>query len=316
MMEIINCTLGQKFTTCLTHTLKGYQDYMTYTLILLVTVIILNYPNFFSLFLIYLNQIFYYAYKKIYNLPEDVLRKEWNRPRYLVASVGTILGKLLHGYEVCGIENIPEGPGLIIYYHGALPIDYVFFVYLFFITTGRFCYSVIDHCLHHLPFTKLIRNIICLCKSREECIEKLKKGHLVGIAPGGLREQNYGDNTYKMIWGNRKGFAQVAIDTKVPIIPMFTQNIREGYQTYGNIWPMRWLFEKTRCIFFPSYGLIPVKLRTHIGEPIPYDPSITAEELAEKTKIAIEALRDKHQKIPGSIRRALWERFVNYHKDK
>lgn len=30
------------------------------------------------------------------------------------------------------------------------------------------------------------------------------------------------------------------------------------------------------------YGGFPVKLRTYLGDPIPYDPKITAEELAEK----------------------------------
>uniref|UniRef100_A0A8D0BVA6 Uncharacterized protein n=1 Tax=Salvator merianae TaxID=96440 RepID=A0A8D0BVA6_SALMN len=90
---------------------------------------------------------------------------------------------------------------------------------------------------------------------------------------------------------------------------IFTQNIREGYRTYGNTRLMRWLYERTRSIFFPQFGLLPVKLRTYIGEPIPYDPNITAQQLAEKTKAAVEALRDKHQKIPGSIWRALWERF-------
>lgn len=30
------------------------------------------------------------------------------------------------------------------------------------------------------------------------------------------------------------------------------------------------------------YGGFPVKLRTYLGDPIPYDPKVTAEELAEK----------------------------------
>lgn len=59
------------------------------------------------------------------------------------------------------------------------------------------------------------KRIWSFCKTREECVEILKKGYLLGIAPGGLREQNYGDNTYQLIWGKRKGFAQVAIDAKV-----------------------------------------------------------------------------------------------------
>ncbi|XP_048364503.1 transmembrane protein 68-like [Sphaerodactylus townsendi] len=316
MIQITNCTFGQEFTACLIHTLEGCQDCGTFILLLLVTVFIFYNGNHFAGVLFYFNFSFYAIYKKLYNLPEDVSRKEWDRPRYLLASIMTFLGKVLHGYELCGTENLPEGPGLVIYYHGGMPIDYAFFFYKFYIIKRRFCATVIDHSLENLPCSELFQRVCGVCKTREECVEMLKKGHIVSIAPGGLREQNYGDNTYKIIWKNRKGFARVAIDAKVPIIPMFTQNIREGYIVYGNIWPMRWLYEKVRYIFFPTYGPIPVKLRTHIGEPIPYDPNITVEELVEKTKMAMEALRDKHQKIPGSIARALWERFEKHHKEK
>ncbi|XP_060099762.1 monoacylglycerol/Diacylglycerol O-acyltransferase-like [Heteronotia binoei] len=316
MMEITNCTFLQEFTTFLIDTLKGCQNCGTYALVVLVTMFILYHSYLFGLFLFYIHFIFLVIYKKIYNLPEDTSRKEWKRPRYLAASAVTLLAKVLHGYEVYGLENLPEGPGLIIYYHGCLPTDYTFFVNKVYITTGRFCLSVIDNFLHNLPGSSVFQKIFGVYRTREECVEMLKKGYLIGVAPGGLREQNYGDNTYKLIWGKRKGFAQVAIDAKVPIIPMFTQNIQEGYRTYGNIWPMRWLYERTRCLFFPAYGFIPVKLRTYIGEPIPYDPNITAEELAVKTKMAVEALRDRYQKIPGNIARALWERFEKHHKDK
>ncbi|XP_026549312.1 transmembrane protein 68-like, partial [Notechis scutatus] len=101
-----------------------------------------------------------------------------------------------------------------------------------------------------------------------------------------------------------------------PIVPVFTQNTREGYRAYGNIRPMRWLYERTRWFTFPVCGMFPVKLITHIGKPIPYDPDITAEQLAEKTQKAIEALRDKHQKIPGSILHAIRQRFGTANKEK
>lgn len=35
------------------------------------------------------------------------------------------------------------------------------------------------------------------------------------------------------------------------------------------------------------YGGFPVKLRTYLGDPIPYDPKITAEELAEKVNCSV-----------------------------
>uniref|UniRef100_A0A8D0GN43 Transmembrane protein 68 n=1 Tax=Sphenodon punctatus TaxID=8508 RepID=A0A8D0GN43_SPHPU len=96
---------------------------------------------------------------------------------------------------------------------------------------------------------------------------------------------------------------------------MFTQNCREGYRTYTKIPFSRLCYEHFRVPIAPLYGGFPVKLRTYIGDPIPYDPNITVEELAEKTKMALENLIAKHQKTPGNIQRALLERFDKYQKN-
>jgi len=50
---------------------------------------------------------------------------------------------------------------------------------------------------------------------KEECVNALKKGCLIAVAPGGVREALFSDEMYTIIWGNRKGFARVAIDAKV-----------------------------------------------------------------------------------------------------
>lgn len=50
---------------------------------------------------------------------------------------------------------------------------------------------------------------------QEECVRALKNGHLLGISPGGVREALFSDEAYPLLWGKRKGFAQVAIDSQV-----------------------------------------------------------------------------------------------------
>lgn len=50
---------------------------------------------------------------------------------------------------------------------------------------------------------------------QEECVKALRSGHLLGISPGGVREALFSDEMYPLLWGKRKGFAQVAIDSKV-----------------------------------------------------------------------------------------------------
>lgn len=51
--------------------------------------------------------------------------------------------------------------------------------------------------------------------TREECLIALKNGYLVSISPGGVREALFSDESYQLMWGNRKGFAQVALEAKV-----------------------------------------------------------------------------------------------------
>lgn len=49
---------------------------------------------------------------------------------------------------------------------------------------------------------------------RGECVRALREGHLVGLAPGGLREALFSNEMYPLLWGERRGFAQVAIDAR------------------------------------------------------------------------------------------------------
>lgn len=84
-----------------------------------------------------------------------------------------------------------------------------------------------------------------------------------------------------MIWGSRIGFAKVAVEAKVPIIPVFTQNLREAFRAIriGQSLFKR-IYERFKYPVVPIYGGFPVKLRTFIGKPIPYDPSLSPEQVA------------------------------------
>ncbi|XP_026580314.1 transmembrane protein 68-like [Pseudonaja textilis] len=315
--ENIYYTLGKEYSIWSTYILEECAGFMVYPITVLVIVILLYYPLIFAFSWFYASSLILYVWKKIGNLPEDTSSKQWDVPRKIYSLISDLFGKILHSYEISGLENLPKGPAILVYYHGGLPVDYHCFVTRLYRLTGKYCYSVIDNFFSFLPGLKqFISFHHCDNSTRERCINILKQGHLLGIAPGGVREQNYGNNLYKIIWRKRKGFAHIAIDAKVPIIPLFTQNIREGYMTYADTRPMRWLYERNRWLIFPVCGMFPVKLITHIGKPIPYDPDITPEKLAEKAQRAIEDLRDKHQKIPGSILHALRQRFEAHNKDK
>ncbi|NWZ20881.1 TMM68 protein, partial [Asarcornis scutulata] len=292
------------------------------------------------LIFIYLTNVLLLIYQRSDEVKatKDPLSEVWDSARKTVASFWDIYARIWHGYELHGVENLPEGPGILVYYHGAIPIDYLYFLSRLFLWKKRLCLSVADHFVFRLPGLKLLLEVTGVMPgTREECLSALKNGHLVSISPGGVREALFSDESYQLMWGNRKGFAQVALDAKVPIIPMYTQNVREGYRMFKERRFFRKLYESTRLPFTPPYGGLPVKFRTYIGEPIPYDPNITTDELVEKvswlavlnytscallymhlkpffTKSAVQALIKKHQTIPGSIWKALMDRFDRHRK--
>ena len=55
------------------------------------------------------------------------------------------------GYEVVGMENIPETGALIVYYHGAIPIDVYYFISKVLLLKNRVVHTVADHFLFKIP---------------------------------------------------------------------------------------------------------------------------------------------------------------------
>lgn len=61
-------------------------------------------------------------------------------------------GGIFSGYEVVGLENLPDtGGALVIYYHGAIPIDLYYFMSYVFLNKNRLVYTVADKFLFKVP---------------------------------------------------------------------------------------------------------------------------------------------------------------------
>lgn len=243
----------------------------------------------------------------------------WNVARKCVAAFWDAHAWIYHGYEVSGMEHLPiDGPALIVYYHGAIPIDMYYFVARVCLERNRLIHTVADRFLFKLPGWGIISEAMKVCPGTvQTCANILKDGNLLAISPGGVYEAQFGNNNYELLWKNRIGFAKVAIEGKAPIIPMFTENLREGFRSVGLL--RRFfikLYNVTRFPVRPIYGGFPVKFRTHLGPPIPFDSKLSPEELQTKVALAIEDLINKNQRIPGSILHALADRFTRKSKIK
>lgn len=98
----------------------------------------------------------------------------------------------------------------------------------------RLIYTVGDRFLFKLPGWKIIAQALKVSPGTvKSCTETLNRGNLLAISPGGVYEAQFGNSNYELLWQNRLGFAKVAIEAKAPIIPMFTENLREGFRNIG-----------------------------------------------------------------------------------
>lgn len=75
-------------------------------------------------------------------------------------------------------------------------------------------FLTLSSCLITVGFKLLLEVFSVIHGPQEECVRALKNGHLLAISPGGVREALFSDETYPLLWGERKGFAQVAIDSR------------------------------------------------------------------------------------------------------
>lgn len=99
----------------------------------------------------------------------------------------------------------------------------------------RLIYTVGDRFLFKfVPGWKIIAQALKVSAGTvKSCTETLNRGNLLAISPGGVYEAQFGNESYELLWQNRLGFAKVAIESKAPIIPMFTENLREGFRNIG-----------------------------------------------------------------------------------
>lgn len=251
--------------------------------------------------LLYLSAFLLYIYKLHWKTIKRTLQTgdKWDTARKSVGALWDAHGWIWHGYEVKGIENIPDtGPALIIYYHGAIPVDIYYFLVKIIFNKNRLVHTVADHFLFKVPGFSILADCMKVVPGTvQTCANILKEGNLLAISPGGVYEAQFSHN-YNLMWKRRLGFAKVALEAKVPIIPMFTENLREAFRTVSI---GRRVFLRIYALFklplAPVYGGFPVKMVTHLGKPIPYDENLTPEQLQCKVAAAIEDLISGHQRI-------------------
>merc|ERR1719203_1810879 len=144
----------------------------------------------------------------------------------------------------------------------------------------------------------------------------LQEGFLTCVLPGGGEEAMTGhENAYELHprWKDRRGFAHVAQQGDADIVPVFLRNVEEMRfnilfylcNRFGvshrhqhlvdlRIPGVSWFLKQVGmflCVIIAYTGIpVPVKVTMYIGAPIRVAKDDSVDEVAEKSRLALQAL--------------------------
>ena len=137
-----------------------------------------------------------------------------NRALAILCNMWATVTEYYHDHQVVGMEKIPSrSAAILVWYHGVVPIDYIAVVSRLYLRDGRMVHSVVDRFLPNLPGWDLLEKDLKLTAAGKGfCVDLLENGEIMGVAVGGAREALF-DSDYSVDWGQREGFAKVALLT-------------------------------------------------------------------------------------------------------
>lgn len=153
-----------------------------------------------------------------------------------VAELDRILAPLkrLLSPVAMGLEHVPrEGPVLLAGNHSIYGLlDIPMLGLELYERTGRAVRGLGDHNHFALPVWRdLLQRIGVVRGTRENCARLLEAGEAVLVFPGGGREvfKRKGEK-YQLVWKERVGFARLAIQYGVPIVPFAAVGVEDMFE--------------------------------------------------------------------------------------
>jgi len=233
-----------------------------------------------------------------------------------------------------GIEKIDRNQGcLFIARHSTHNGEILGTIVTIYHMTGVVLRSLIHRYL--TPFFPYLRFIGALPGEPKSALSLLKSGFWVVVVPGGADEGMIGhENAYKVCWPKkRKGFANIAVQAEVPIVPLFLANVDEmRWNPILSLWnllglgrlfsyilelnipfirPILVLLASTVWFIVTFFQIpMPAKLTLYVGNPVQYDISKdSVNDIVERSRIDLQSLINRHQPNGKSYSNAVKQRF-------
>ncbi|MEX1365444.1 MAG: lysophospholipid acyltransferase family protein [Nannocystaceae bacterium] len=199
-----------------------------------------------------------------------------------------------HRLDVRGLERVPEGPAIFVGNHngGLNPVDGLFLVHYYRqLGYDRPVYILAhDILFKHPKMAAALRSVGIVPAHRSTARTVLEQGHKLLVFPGGDLEtlRPYRDRG-KVVLAGRQGFARLAMEHRVPIVPIVSAGshetlivLRQGRRLAKALRLPKWarvhslpvmlalpwgLMAGPTCML--PYLPLPAKVTVQIGEAIP-----------------------------------------------
>lgn len=184
-----------------------------------------------------------------------------------------------------GLDNLPDGPALLVSNHGQTSIDGALLIHSVFEHTGRILRGMGDRILFRTRASRWALHCGGVVEaSMDNARVLLQAGQWVLNYPGGAREVMKSDEqNYQLSWEGRTGFARLALELGIPIVPvagigvddLFVQ-LMDQEQVLKSRWGA-WLQRRTGRDHVPPLwlGLGPIPLpgpvTFKVGKPLRFD---------------------------------------------
>lgn len=172
--------------------------------------------------------------------------------------------------SVHNLENVAEGPALFIANHGGqIPIDGMMVVYSLLVKAekNRLTRTMVERWVPSLPFIgSFFMKLGQIVGDQKNCLQLLKNKQSVLVFPEGVKGSGKTiDHSYELQdFGS--GFYRLAIEGKVPIIPIVLVGTEE---TYPSIFNFKALAKFLRAPYFPVTPSFPLA-RALGSDPLAY----------------------------------------------
>ncbi|MCY1057200.1 lysophospholipid acyltransferase family protein [Nannocystis sp. SCPEA4] len=232
-----------------------------------------------------------------------------------------------HRCEVRGVENVPDGPALIVANHngGLNPVDGLFLVEYY---RQRGYDRPIFILAHDILFrikrvARLLESVGIIRARKGQARSLLEAGHKVLVFPGGdVESMRPFRDRGRIVLAQRQGFARLALRAGVPIVPVVSAGSHEtmivltrGHRLARLIQTHKWArISSLPIILAAPWGLLlgptcalpylplPSKITFQVGAPISLTDSACCEvEAAERAPTVYDKVEQTMQSMLDSL---------------